>query len=67
YELVKNAHFTEYGIVTEEKMWENFSYFIEKVMPVAEEANVKMALHPRRSSRSLYCRHISYYEECRGL
>ncbi|MBS7657150.1 MAG: mannonate dehydratase [Candidatus Bathyarchaeia archaeon] len=46
YELVKNAHFTEYRIVTEERMRENFSYFIEKVMPVAEEANVKMALHP---------------------
>ncbi|MBS7615387.1 mannonate dehydratase [Candidatus Bathyarchaeota archaeon] len=46
YELVKNAPLTEYGIVTEEKMWENFAYFIERVMPVAEEANVKMALHP---------------------
>jgi mannonate dehydratase len=46
YELAKNAPLTEYGIVTEEQMWDNFTYFIKKVMPIAEEANVKMALHP---------------------
>jgi mannonate dehydratase len=46
YELVKNAPLTEYGIITEEQMWDNFTYFIKKVIPVAEEANVKMGLHP---------------------
>jgi mannonate dehydratase len=33
-------------IVTEERMWENYAYFIRAVLPVAEEAGVKMALHP---------------------
>ena len=29
-----------------EKLWENYVYFINRVMPVAESAGVKMALHP---------------------
>jgi mannonate dehydratase len=37
---------TEFGIVPAEKIWENYKYFIEQVMPVAEKAGVKMALHP---------------------
>ena len=31
---------------TEEEIWENFAYFMEKVVPVAEETGVRMALHP---------------------
>lgn len=34
------------GIVTAEQMFANYKYFIEAVLPVAEEANVKLALHP---------------------
>ena len=34
------------GIVTAEQMWENYAYFINAVLPVAEEAGVKLALHP---------------------
>ncbi len=37
---------TEYGPLSEEKQWENLKYFLERVVPVAEEANVKMAMHP---------------------
>jgi mannonate dehydratase len=33
-------------IVTEEQMWDNFTYFIKAIMPTAEEAGVKIALHP---------------------
>lgn len=29
-----------------EEMWANYTYFIKAVLPVAEEANVKLALHP---------------------
>lgn len=29
-----------------DKLWENFKYFLDRVLPVAEEAGVKMALHP---------------------
>lgn len=32
--------------VTEEKLWENYEYFISRVLPVAERAGVKMGLHP---------------------
>lgn len=31
---------------TEEEIWENFTYFMDKVIPVAEETGVRMALHP---------------------
>jgi mannonate dehydratase len=37
---------TEYGEVPEERLWENFAYFLKQVLPVAEKANVKLALHP---------------------
>ncbi|MDF3129540.1 mannonate dehydratase [Kiritimatiellaeota bacterium B1221] len=37
---------TEYGEVSEERMWDNYTYFIQSVMPVAEEAGVKMGMHP---------------------
>jgi mannonate dehydratase len=29
-----------------EAMWENLSYFLEKLLPVAEESNVLLAMHP---------------------
>lgn len=41
-----DAPITEYGEVTEDQLWENLRYFLEKVIPVAEEANVKLAMHP---------------------
>ncbi len=31
---------------TEEEMWDSFAYFFKRVMPVAEENNVKIAIHP---------------------
>ena len=37
---------TEFGVVTEEQLWDNLKYFLERVVPVAEEANVKLAMHP---------------------
>lgn len=32
--------------ITEAELWDNLHYFLEEVIPVAEEAGVKMALHP---------------------
>ncbi len=32
--------------ITEADLWENLKYFLEEVVPVAEEAGVNMALHP---------------------
>ncbi len=37
---------TEFGEVGEEKLWSNLEYFLKAVIPVAEQAGVKMALHP---------------------
>lgn len=31
---------------TEEEIWENFEYFMERIIPVAEESGVRLALHP---------------------
>ncbi len=33
-------------VVSEEAMWENYRYFIEAVLPVAEEEGLRLALHP---------------------
>ncbi len=32
--------------ISEEDLWENLEYFIKAIMPTAEEAGVKMAIHP---------------------
>ena len=34
------------GETTDEQMWDNFAWFLQRVLPVAEEAGVKLALHP---------------------
>ena len=46
HDLMKNAPLTEYGEVSEEQLWENLEYFLKRVVPVAEEAGVNLALHP---------------------
>jgi mannonate dehydratase len=33
-------------IFTEEEMWANYDYYLERLLPVAEEAGVTLALHP---------------------
>jgi mannonate dehydratase len=35
-----------YRPVNEGQLWENFAYFLERVVPVAASAGVRMALHP---------------------
>ncbi|MCJ7551436.1 MAG: mannonate dehydratase [Anaerolineae bacterium] len=46
YELMKNAPRTEYGEVPDEVLWENLEAFLKIVVPVAESAGVKLAMHP---------------------
>lgn len=36
----------EYKAIDEAKLWENFAYFIDKVVPVCEQSGVRMAIHP---------------------
>lgn len=43
---------TQWGEVSEEKIWANLDYFLKAVIPVAEKANVNMALHPDDPPRS---------------
>jgi mannonate dehydratase len=33
-------------IYTKEELWANYEYFIKQVVPVAEEANVRIGIHP---------------------
>lgn len=35
----------EYEGVTEEDLWENCAYFLERILPAAEEAGIRMAIH----------------------
>lgn len=35
-----------YRRIDREQLWENLAYFLERVVPVAEAAHVKMAIHP---------------------
>lgn len=44
--LLEGAPLTEAGLVSEDQLWENLKYFLEQVVPVAEKAKVKLALHP---------------------
>ena len=46
HELMRNAPLTEYGEVSEERLWETLQDFLAYVLPVAEKANVKLAMHP---------------------
>lgn len=40
------ALFEAYGRLNEEDLWKNLRYFLEAVIPVAEESGVNMAIHP---------------------
>lgn len=40
------ALFHAYQGVTEEDLWENLSYFLQAIIPVAEANGIKMAIHP---------------------
>jgi len=46
YETALKEPLNKYAPVSETQVWENYQWFIEQVMPVAEASGVKMALHP---------------------
>ncbi len=46
HSLMKNAPLCGDHPIDDEEQWANFEYFFRQVMPVAEAAGVKMALHP---------------------
>ncbi|TMW72295.1 mannonate dehydratase [Alteribacter natronophilus] len=50
WEPERLAHLTElfeaYKNVTEEDLWSNLAYFLDEIIPLAEELDIKMAIHP---------------------
>lgn len=38
--------FEAYQSVDEEQLWENLSYFLHEILPVAEECGIRMGIHP---------------------
>ncbi len=46
HSLMAGAPLTEAGVVGETQLWENLHAFLEQIVPVAEQAGVKLALHP---------------------
>ena len=48
--------------ITEEQVWKNYEYFLKAVLPAAEEAGVKLGLHPddrcRRCSVTPACSRV---------
>jgi mannonate dehydratase len=44
--LLRDAPPTDLGPISEEELWTNLEYFLRRVLPVAERANVKLAMHP---------------------
>ena len=46
FNVVKDKLLPEELRISEESLWKNLYYFLDAVLPVAEECGVKMALHP---------------------
>ncbi len=46
------APLTDFGEVTETELWERMQAFLQQVVPVAERAGVKLAVHPDDPPRS---------------
>ena len=48
------ALLSEYKSVDEEKLWANLTYFLQAIIPVAEEVGIKMAIHPDDPPRPIF-------------
>jgi mannonate dehydratase len=46
HEPMLAAPLTEHGAVSADLLWETLTRFLERVVPVAEEAGVRLAMHP---------------------
>ncbi len=45
-DLAEGLPIDDVGTIPAERMWDHLEYFLERVVPVAEEAGVQLALHP---------------------
>ena len=46
YEDIKNIDPPMMGKIGKDELWKNLKYFLDNVIPVAEENDVKLAIHP---------------------
>lgn len=46
WDQVKGQHVSGNLLISEEALWRNLFYFLDAVLPVAEEYGIQMALHP---------------------
>lgn len=46
YADIRNQPNTDLGPISEDELWENLAYFLRRIVPVAEKAGVKLAMHP---------------------
>jgi mannonate dehydratase len=46
YALVREAPLSHDRVYTADEMWANYDWYLERILPVCEEAGVRMALHP---------------------
>jgi len=46
YDMIADVPPVEGAPASAEALWDNFEYFLTRIIPVAEEAGVRMALHP---------------------
>jgi len=52
HEDFERGGLTRLGNVPEDQLWDSLEYFLKAVVPVAEEAGVKLAMHPDDPPRS---------------
>lgn len=45
-EIAKNAPLSHGKVYSEDEMWENYDWYLDRILPVCEEYNVRLALHP---------------------
>lgn len=43
---LRDAPPTRLGAIEDERLWDNLQYFLERVIPAAEDAGVRLAMHP---------------------
>jgi len=44
--LMQQQPLSDLGVIDDDALWANLEYFLKRVVPVAEAANVKLAMHP---------------------
>jgi len=46
HSLIDHSELSAHGGIDSEALWDNLIWFLERVLPVAEDAGVRLALHP---------------------